>query len=70
MSRAKHGCDFEIIERSPDNTSHTWLASCACGTKWSGPTYEVVEDKWREHYHVASGVAPSPFGHKAGRWTP
>jgi hypothetical protein len=70
MSTAKHGCDFQIIERSPGNRTQTWQAKCSCRAQWTGPTYEAVEDEWRKHYHGIKGEAPKPMGSKSGRWMP
>ena len=70
MTRAKHGCDFQIIERSPDNSTQTWRARCSCRAYWTGSSYEIVEDEWRKHYHAIKGEAPRPMGSKSGRWMP
>lgn len=68
-TKIKHGCGFEIIERGPDNSWQTWLASCKCGAKWTGSSYEAVEDKWRQHVHVETGIAPDPMGAQVARWS-
>ena len=69
MTSSKHGCSFEIIERGPKNEWQTWLATCECGERWTGPSYEVAEDKWREHHLAATTVAPKPMGSQVGRWS-
>lgn len=64
--KAKHGGSFEIIERNPN----VWLASCSCKAKFTGGTYELAEDKWREHVFLVSGSAPDPCGNKEiPRWS-
>lgn len=66
MAAAKHGGSFQIVARNPN----VWRAKCSCREEWSGATYEVVEDGWREHYWQVKGVTPSPQGDKANRWQP
>lgn len=70
MAHSKHGCGFEIIERGPNNSWQTWLATCTCKERWSGESYAIVEDKWRMHVHEATGKAPGPHGPTEGRWMP
>lgn len=69
MPDKKHGCSFEIIERGPNNSWQTWLATCKCGERWTGPSYEVAEDKWRQHVHAITGSAPQAMGNQAERWS-
>jgi hypothetical protein len=66
---AKHGGSFEVIERASNGKATAWLASCACKTRWTGDSYEVVEDKWRQHVHALTGVAPKAMGSQADRWS-
>jgi hypothetical protein len=61
-----HGCNFTIISRDPN----VWRARCNCKRRWDGPSYEVVEDYWREHVHAAIGKVVEPAGNQGGRWTP
>jgi len=61
-----HGCSFVITDRSPIN----WRATCRCKRVWNGPTYEAVEDGWREHVHATVGKVVEPAGKRDGRWTP
>ena len=70
MAQSKHGCGFEIIERGPNNEWQTWLATCKCNERWSGQSYAIVEDKWRQHVHGITGVAPQAMGEQVGRWMP
>lgn len=70
MTQSKHGCGFEIIERGPNNSWQTWLATCTCKERWSGDSYSVVEDKWRMHVHEAIGQLIPPAGDKVDRWAP
>lgn len=69
MAQPKHGCGFEIIERGPNNSWQTWLATCKCKSKWTADTYEGAEDKWRQHVHAETGIAPNPLGSQTGRWS-
>ena len=69
MVQRPHGCSFEIIERGPNNSCQTWLATCKCGERWTGAHYAVVEDKWRMHVHGITGQIIPPHGDKHGRWS-
>lgn len=69
MAQAKHGCSFEIIERGPNNSWQTWLATCTCKQRWTGDAYPVVEDKWRMHVHETTGKLIPAHGDLTGRWT-
>lgn len=69
MTQGKHGASFEIIERGPNNSWQTWLATCKCKQRWTDATYEAAEDKWRRHVHENTGIAPQPMGNRAGRWS-
>jgi hypothetical protein len=62
----KHRVTVEIVSRDPN----VWLASCGRHAKWTGPTYEAVEDDWRRHVHAETGTAPKPLGAKDNRWMP
>lgn len=70
MIADRHGGSFEVVERDAKNVAVTWLATCVCGEKWGGPTYEAVEDRWREHVHSVRGRAPRAHGDQKGRWQP
>ena len=65
----KHGMSAEVIERNDVGRATSWLVTCQCKTRWTGPTYEVGEDKWRAHLHEATGVVAAPQGDKTDRWT-
>jgi hypothetical protein len=66
MSAAKHGVSFVIIAREPN----VWQATCTCRERWTAPTYEAAEDRWREHIFQVKGFAPKPMGDKTNRWEP
>jgi hypothetical protein len=70
MAQAKHGCSFEIVERGPNNSWQTWLATCTCKERWTGENYAVAEDKWRIHVHQTTGRLVQPAGDKNDRWAP
>lgn len=61
-----HGITVEIISRDPN----VWQARCACKSKWTGPTYEAVEDFWREHVYASTGSITKAFGDRSvPRWS-
>lgn len=71
MSNSKHGASFEVIERDSAGRGITWLARCSCRTRWTGATYEEIEDKWRRHAYEVTGAAPKAMGDTvAERWAP
>lgn len=65
-----HGVSVTVTARRQDGMATQWQARCACREKWSGKTYEAVEDGWRQHIHALTGRAPRPCGEKGGRWMP
>jgi hypothetical protein len=71
MTKAKHGCSFEVIKRGPDNKATLWLGTCTCKERFVEATYEATEDEWRKHYYAIFGIAPDPAGpNKDSRWQP
>lgn len=64
-----HGMSAEVIERDERGRGTAWLVTCGCKTRWTGPTYEVVEDKWRQHLHAETGTPAGPMGDKTDRWS-
>jgi hypothetical protein len=64
-----HGCSFSVTERGADNKATKWVGKCECGDAFVGPTYEAVEDGWRQHYYGATETVPAPMGVKEDRWS-
>lgn len=64
MSKS-HSFSASVVSHNPN----VWLARCGNHAAWDGPTYEAVEDAWRQHVHEETGVAPRAFGDTAvERW--
>jgi hypothetical protein len=64
---SRHGASFRIVGRNPN----VWQAKCGRHAAWTGPTYEAVEDSWREHVWAETGKAPPPGGETlTDRWSP
>lgn len=70
MAKRTHSLTSEVIERDSNRKATVWLGVCGRHQKFTAPTYEEMEDKWRRHVHEETGVAPEPMGDKANRWQP
>ena len=68
MSKKTHTIVAQIIWRL---NPVVWEAKCGRHAAWTGPSYEAVEDKWRQHVYEATGQAPEPAGDTTvSRWSP
>jgi hypothetical protein len=66
----KHSFSTSVTKRDHNNRGIEWTATCGRHEKWTGATYEQVEDSWRRHVYEATGELAEATGDKANRWMP
>jgi hypothetical protein len=63
----KHAISAKIIARHPN----VWQAKCGRHFTETGPTYEAIDDAWRQHVYEETGYAPQAWGDTSiERWEP